>query len=120
MPRAATDIMQDILFAAVIDVLSEARELPLPVFGDQEYPEDIRLTYRFLDLRRDRADLELFALRAVANRPLRQLRRVTADPAGSNTVSFHTRCSLGTPFRDSTRKRWPCRWIGLRSPDTAA
>jgi aspartyl-tRNA synthetase len=42
------------IFAAVIDVLSEARELPLPVFGDQEYPEDIRLTYRFLDLRRDR------------------------------------------------------------------
>jgi hypothetical protein len=34
-------------------------------------------------LRRDRADLELFALRAVANRPLRQLRRVTADPAGA-------------------------------------
>jgi hypothetical protein len=34
-------------------------------------------------LRRDPADLELFALRAVANRPLRQLRRVTADPAGA-------------------------------------
>lgn len=28
-------------------------ELPLPVFGDQEYPEETRLTYRFLDLRRD-------------------------------------------------------------------
>jgi aspartyl-tRNA synthetase len=42
------------VFAAAIDVLSEARELPLPVFGDQEYPEDIRLTYRFLDLRRER------------------------------------------------------------------
>jgi len=36
------------------DVLSAAEELPLPVFGDQEYPEDIRLKYRFLDLRRDR------------------------------------------------------------------
>jgi hypothetical protein len=34
-------------------------------------------------LRRDGGDLELFALRAVANRPLRQLRRVTADPAGA-------------------------------------
>jgi len=42
------------LFAAAIDVLSEAKELPLPVFGDQEYPEDMRLTYRFLDLRRER------------------------------------------------------------------
>jgi hypothetical protein len=34
-------------------------------------------------LRDDRADLYLFALRAVANRPLRQLRRVTPDPAGA-------------------------------------
>src|SRR5688572_6090735 len=42
------------VFAVAIDVLSEAKELPLPVFGDQEYPEDIRLTYRFLDLRRER------------------------------------------------------------------
>ncbi len=36
-----------------IKVLSEARELPMPVFGEQDYPEDIRLKYRFLDLRRD-------------------------------------------------------------------
>jgi aspartyl-tRNA synthetase len=42
------------IFAETIDVLSEAKELPLPVFGDQEYPEDMRLTYRFLDLRRQR------------------------------------------------------------------
>jgi hypothetical protein len=34
-------------------------------------------------LRDDRADLHLFALRAVANRPLRQLHRVTPDPAGA-------------------------------------
>jgi len=36
-----------------IDILSSANELPMPVFGDQEYPEDIRLKYRFLDIRRD-------------------------------------------------------------------
>ena len=41
------------LFAAEIEVLSEAKELPLPVFGEPDYPEDIRLTYRFLDLRRE-------------------------------------------------------------------
>ena len=35
-----------------ISILSEAKELPLPVFGEQDYPEDIRLKYRFLDLRR--------------------------------------------------------------------
>jgi len=37
-----------------IEVLGAAGELPMPVFGDQEYPEDIRLKYRFLDLRRER------------------------------------------------------------------
>jgi len=35
-----------------INILSEAKELPMPVFGEQDYPEDIRLKYRFLDLRR--------------------------------------------------------------------
>ena len=35
------------------EVLSDANELPMPVFGEQDYPEDIRLKYRFLDLRRD-------------------------------------------------------------------
>ncbi|MBH5367313.1 aspartate--tRNA ligase [Bradyrhizobium glycinis] len=37
-----------------IEVLGPAGDLPLPVFGDQEYPEDIRLKYRFLDLRREK------------------------------------------------------------------
>jgi len=36
-----------------VNVLSEAKELPMPVFGEQDYPEDIRLKYRFLDLRRN-------------------------------------------------------------------
>ena len=36
-----------------IEVLSSAAELPLPVFGEQDYPEDLRLKYRFLDLRRE-------------------------------------------------------------------
>ncbi|MEX2248197.1 MAG: aspartate--tRNA ligase, partial [Parvibaculum sp.] len=38
---------------ASMEVLSEAQDLPLPVFGEPDYPEDIRLTYRFLDLRRE-------------------------------------------------------------------
>ncbi|PZF76226.1 aspartate--tRNA ligase [Aestuariivirga litoralis] len=42
------------VFATSIEVLAQAAELPLPVFGDTEYPEDIRLKYRFLDLRRER------------------------------------------------------------------
>ncbi len=36
-----------------VKILSESKELPMPVFGDQDYPEDIRLKYRFLDLRRE-------------------------------------------------------------------
>ena len=36
-----------------VKVLSEAKDLPMPVFGEQDYPEDIRLKYRFLDLRRE-------------------------------------------------------------------
>ena len=36
-----------------LEVLSDAKELPLPVFGEQDYPEEIRLKYRFLDLRRE-------------------------------------------------------------------
>ena len=35
------------------EVLGAAQELPLPVFGELDYPEDIRLRYRFLDLRRE-------------------------------------------------------------------
>ena len=36
-----------------IEILSNAKELPIPVFGEQDYPEDLRLKYRFLDLRRE-------------------------------------------------------------------
>jgi aspartyl-tRNA synthetase len=49
LPTGAVEV-----FASDIEVLGPAGELPLPVFGDQEYPEEIRLKYRFLDLRRER------------------------------------------------------------------
>ncbi|QQO21556.1 aspartate--tRNA ligase [Bradyrhizobium diazoefficiens] len=42
------------IYVTEIEVLGPAGDLPLPVFGDQEYPEDIRLKYRFLDLRREK------------------------------------------------------------------
>jgi aspartyl-tRNA synthetase len=41
------------LFISGIEVLGAAAELPMPVFGEHDYPEDIRLKYRFLDLRRE-------------------------------------------------------------------
>ncbi len=41
------------IYVRDIRVLGEAGELPLPVFGEPDYPEETRLTYRFLDLRRE-------------------------------------------------------------------
>ena len=41
------------IYVADLEVLSEAGDLPLPVFGEPDYPEDVRLRYRFLDLRRE-------------------------------------------------------------------
>src|SRR2546423_66565 len=49
LPTGAIEVYID-----SIEVLGPAAELPMPVFGDQEYPEEIRLKYRFLDLRRER------------------------------------------------------------------
>ena len=49
LPTGAVEV-----YAREIEVLGPAAELPMPVFGEQEYPEDIRLKYRFLDLRRER------------------------------------------------------------------
>ncbi|MGY9051514.1 MAG: aspartate--tRNA ligase [Alphaproteobacteria bacterium] len=41
------------IFIDEIEILSQSDELPLPIFGEPDYPEDIRLKYRFLDLRRE-------------------------------------------------------------------
>ncbi len=41
------------IYVRELEVLGAASELPLPVFGEPDYPEDIRLKYRFLDLRRE-------------------------------------------------------------------
>ena len=42
------------VFIRDMEVLGSAAELPLQVFGDQEYPEETRLAYRYLDLRREK------------------------------------------------------------------
>ena len=49
MPTGAIEV-----YVREIEVLGPAAELPLPVFGDQPYPEETRLKYRFLDLRREK------------------------------------------------------------------
>ena len=62
------------VFATGIDVLSAARELPLPVFGEPDYPEDIRLHHRYLDLRREKMH-ENIMLRSAVTASIR--RRMT-------------------------------------------
>jgi aspartyl-tRNA synthetase len=50
-PKLPTGAIE--VYATDLEVLGPSDELPLPVFGDQEYPEETRLAYRFLDLRRE-------------------------------------------------------------------
>ena len=49
LPTGAVEV-----YATAVEVLGPADDLPMPVFGDVEYPEETRLTYRFLDLRREK------------------------------------------------------------------
>src|SRR5205085_3852666 len=51
-PELPTGLVE--VFISEIEILGPAGDLPMPVFGDQEYPEEIRLKYRFLDLRREK------------------------------------------------------------------
>jgi aspartyl-tRNA synthetase len=51
-PEMPTGLIE--VYIGEIEVLGPAGDLPLPVFGDQPYPEDTRLRYRFLDLRREK------------------------------------------------------------------
>jgi len=51
--------------AGNVTVQSAAAELPMPVFGEQEYPEEIRLKYRYLDLRREQVHANIMLRGAV-------------------------------------------------------
>jgi len=62
MPTGAVE-----LYVSEIEVLGPAGELPLPVFGEQEYPEDIRLKYRFLDLRREKLHQNIMTRGAIVD-----------------------------------------------------
>ncbi len=57
-----------------IEVLGPAAELPLPVFGDQDYPEDIRLKFRFLDLRREKLHQNIMTRGAIIDSMRRRMK----------------------------------------------
>ena len=62
-PNLATGEIE--IRAGEVAVQSAAHELPLPVFGEQEYPEEIRLKYRYLDLRREQIHRNILLRSAV-------------------------------------------------------
>jgi aspartyl-tRNA synthetase len=64
-PNLATGEIE--ITAADVTVQSAAAELPMPVFGEQEYPEEIRLKYRYLDLRREQVHANIVLRSAVIN-----------------------------------------------------
>ena len=60
LPTGAVEV-----FVSGIEVLGPAAELPMPVFGEHDYPEEIRLRYRFLYLRRERLHRNIVLLSQV-------------------------------------------------------
>jgi aspartyl-tRNA synthetase len=60
------------VYARSMEVLGAADELPMPVFGEVDYPEETRLTYRFLDLRREKLHANMMlrsnVVRSIRNR----------------------------------------------------
>jgi aspartyl-tRNA synthetase len=71
-PELATGLVE--VYVSEIEVLGAADELPMPVFGDQEYPEDIRLKYRFLDLRREKLHQNIMTRGAVIDSIRRRMK----------------------------------------------
>jgi aspartyl-tRNA synthetase len=64
------------VFARGVTVLSKADELPLPVAGEQEYPEEIRLKYRFLDLRRETLHANIMTRTAVIRETRKRMEEI--------------------------------------------
>ena len=69
LPTGAVEV-----YISEIEVLGPAGELPLPVFGEQEYPEDIRLKYRFLDLRREKLHQNIMTRGAIVDSMRRRMK----------------------------------------------
>ncbi|TXM75022.1 aspartate--tRNA ligase [Methylobacterium sp. WL12] len=69
LPTGAVEVYIDEL-----EVLGAAAELPLPVFGDLEYPEETRLRYRFLDLRREKLHANIMKRGAIVDSLRRRMR----------------------------------------------
>lgn len=71
LPTGAIEV-----YADDVVVLSQSDELPLPVFGDLEYPEDTRLRFRFLDLRREKLHNNIMKRGAIIDSIRRRMKEV--------------------------------------------
>jgi aspartyl-tRNA synthetase len=69
LPTGAVEV-----YVGEIEVLGPAGELPIQVFGEQESPEDLRLKYRFLDLRRERLHRNIMMRGAVIDSIRRRMK----------------------------------------------
>ena len=74
LPTGAVEV-----FISEIEVLGPAGELPMPVFGEQDYPEDIRLKYRFLDLRREKLHQNIMTRGKVIDSIRRRIEPITDE-----------------------------------------
>jgi aspartyl-tRNA synthetase len=97
------------VYARGATVLSRAEELPLPVAGEQEYPEDIRLRYRFLDLRRETLHANIMTRTAVIHETRKRMEEIgftefstpiltASSPEGARDFLVPSRIHPGTFF----------------------
>jgi aspartyl-tRNA synthetase len=69
LPTGAVEV-----FITDVEVLGAAAELPMPVFGEHDYPEETRLKYRFLDLRRERLHANIMKRGAIIDSLRRRMK----------------------------------------------
>ncbi len=104
LPTGAIEV-----YARGATVLSRAEELPMPVAGEQEYPEDIRLRYRFLDLRRETLHKNIMTRTAVIRETRRRMEDIgftefstpiltASSPEGARDFLVPSRIHPGTFF----------------------
>ncbi|MGH6785749.1 MAG: aspartate--tRNA ligase [Novosphingobium sp.] len=106
-PNLSTGAIE--VYAREAKVLSRAEELPLPVAGEQEYPEEIRLKYRFLDLRRETLHANIMTRAAVVRETRRRMEEIgftefstpiltASSPEGARDFLVPSRIHPGTFF----------------------
>jgi aspartyl-tRNA synthetase len=104
LPTGAIEV-----YARGAEVLSRAEELPLPVAGEQEYPEEIRLKYRFLDLRRETLHANLVKRAAIVRETRNRMEAIgfteystpiltASSPEGARDFLVPSRIHPGTFF----------------------